>query len=407
MTLFAGETEVYAMAEFKVLPEEIPALAAVGLPLDCSFHSWDERYHTFIVPVTAYDIKLLHQNRISFKIVVENAAEFYEKRALADKDNAEKVAREYQQRTEMKLGTFGGAYSPQEIMDTLDSLYAKYGKEKNLITQKQSIGKSVEGKDIYFVKISDNASADEGEKEPRALYTGLIHAREPGGMMAIFYFMYYLLENYEKDARVKNIVDNRELYFILNANPDGYMSNYKTNPNGGGMNRKNKNSVDLNRNFGPKDYWDYPNNGSSTSPSSQTYRGTAPFSEAETKALSNFVAGKKFRTTLNYHTYSNLLIYPWGIKDQVAHDMFKTMATEMTKINKYRAGTAPGLLYPVRGVSDDWFYKAEGVFAMTPEVGGYSDGFWPSPSRYFPLAQENLEANLLLAEYAGQVPFSK
>jgi hypothetical protein len=37
---------------------------------------------------------------------------------------------------------------------------------------------------------------------------------------------------------------------------------------------------------------------------------------------------------------------------------------------------------------------------MTPEVGSRSDGFWPRANRIFPLAQENLESNLLLAEYA-------
>lgn len=73
----------------------------------------------------------------------------------------------------------------------------------------------------------------------------------------------------------------------------------------------------------------------------------------------------------------------------------------MTRVNNYKVGTAEGLLYPVRGGTDDWFFYACGVFAMTPEVGGRNDGFWPAKSRIFQLAHENLEANLLLAEYAG------
>ena len=308
--------------------------------------------------------------------------------------------------TEMELGTMGGAYKMEEVEETLDKLYTKYGSKK-LITQKFSIGKSHEGRDIYVVKISDHADKDEGDKESQVLYTALTHAREPGGMMTLFYFMYYLLENYEKgDQRVRNIVENRELYFIPVANPDGYAYNQKNKPNGGGMHRKNRNGsgIDLNRNFGPQELWNYPNSGSSTSSSSDTYRGTAAFSEKETQVLRDFSLTKNFKTALNYHTYSNLLIYPWGIKNEVADPFFKTMAIEMTRINGYRHGTAQGLLYAVRGVADDYFYKERGVFSMTPEAGGYSDGFWPTASRYWALAKENLEANLLLAEYAAQVP---
>jgi len=397
------EVAKYSMVDVKVAVDKIGELEKLGLPLDCCWRTYTKDYVIFSVPLQQSDIEALQRNRFAFSVTVDDAAKFYAER-LAN-DDMSKVE-EYRRTlaTEMKLGSMKGYYTIEEISQTLDALYAKYGSKK-LITQKKSIGKTVEGRDIYMVKISDNADKDEGDSEKQVLYTALTHAREPAGMMTVFYFMYYLLENYETNQRVRSIVDGKELYFVPVVNADGYAYNQKNSPNGGGMWRKNRqNKVDLNRNFGPREYWDYPNGGSSTSSSSDTYRGPSEFSENETAALRDFAMGKNFRTALNYHTYSNLLIYPWGIKDEVAHPMFKTMAIEMTKINGYRYGTAEGLLYAVRGGSDDFFYKVKNVFSLTPEAGGSSDGFWPSSSRIFPLAQENLEANLLLAEYADKVP---
>lgn len=392
----------YSMVEISMPQESLEQIYSLGLALDESLRVQTQNNFIFTVPVTAAELSLLQQAGISYRVTIEDLSAYYANRAAAeDTQKLETLRQTFG--TEMKYGTMGGFYKIEEAYQVMDALYQKYG-NKNLITQKQSIGTSFEGRPIYMVKISDNA--DNNEAEPQVLYTALTHAREPGGMMTVFYFMYYLLENYGTNQRVTSLVDNRELYFIPVVNPDGYAYNQKNSPTGGGMWRKNRNSkgsVDLNRNYGPYDLWNYPNNGSSTSSYSETYRGTAPFSEPETAAVRDFANAKNFRTALQYHTYSNLLIYPWGYKDSVAHATFRTMAIEMTKINGYRYGTAPELLYAVRGVSDDWFYQEKKTFSLTPEAGSGSDGFWPSQSRIFPLAQENLEANLLLAEYAGQV----
>ena len=68
--------------------------------------------------------------------------------------------------------------------------------------------------------------------------------------------MWYLLENYATNADIKATVDNTELFFVPCVNPDGYVYNQTTNPNGGGMWRKNRRNngtsfgVDINRNYG-------------------------------------------------------------------------------------------------------------------------------------------------------------
>jgi len=285
-------------------------------------------------------------------------------------------------------------------------------KYPNLISSKVSIGNTVENRPTYMVKISDNPDID--EQEPEILYTALIHAREPQSMMQMIYFMYYLLENYNTDPSVQYLVDNREMFFIPVLNPDGYEYNRSTNPSGGGMWRKNRKNnggsygIDLNRNFGPYAYWNAPNGGSSTVPSSDTYRGTAPFSEPETANLRDFLATRYFKNALNYHTYSNLLIYPYGALEMETPDSatFREFARDMTAYNGHEYGTDQQTVgYSTRGNSDDYFYDGDTVlnhgkiFAMTPEVG--STGFWPSQSEIFPLAIENLMPNIYYAYVAG------
>ncbi len=398
----SAETPEYSIVDLKVSIKDMPAFYQLGLSVDeCEIIQGNEYWLYRGVIVNSWELEQLKNSRFAFQIVAEDAQLFYANRYTQKELELANLHRETLG-TQMKLGSMGGFYKLEEVLSTLDELKQQYG-AKGLITQKFSIGKSFEGRDIYAIKISDNANTDEGE--PQVLYTALTHAREPQGMMTIFYFIYYLLENYDTNSRVRNIVDNHEIYIVPVVNPDGYYANQKNSPNGGGMRRKNcnGNGIDLNRNFGPTELWDYPNSGSSTSSYSETYRGTAAFSEKETAVLRDFVVSKKIKTCINYHTYSNIFIYPWGYKDEIAHPMFVTMAKEMTKINGYRYGTAQGLLYAVRGDSDSWFYKIPGVFAVTIEIGSSSDGFWPKSTRIFPLAEENLESNLRLAEFADEV----
>jgi len=166
--------------------------------------------------------------------------------------------------------------------------------------------------------------------------------------------------------------------------------------------------VDLNRNYGPYAYWNAPNGGSSTTPSSDTYRGTAPFSEPETNNIKNFLATRKFKNALNYHTYGDLLVFPYGALEHETPDsmIFREYAIDMTAYNGYTYGTDMQTVgYSTRGNSDDYFYDGDivlnsgKIIAMTPEVG--TTGFWPSQTEIFPLAIANVLPNLYYAWVAG------
>jgi carboxypeptidase T len=309
------------------------------------------------------------------------------------------------------LGTCGGFLTIDAMLAQIDQMRSLY---PNLITVKQLVSDTIvtcEGRPMYYVKISDNP--DVAENEPQVLYTGMHHAREPIGMQHLMYYMWYLLENYESNPDVKNVVDNTEMFFIPVVNIDGYTYNITTSPSGGGMWRKNRRNsgsgnfgIDINRNYGYM--WGYDDEGSSPDPSSEIYRGTEPFSEPETRMVKYFCESHDFQIAINYHSYAGLLLYAWGYSPDPSPDdaLMNAYASAMTAESNYTYGPGNTTIYPTNGGSDDWMYgeqttKAK-ILANTPEIGNGGDGFWPVQNRIIPLCQENMLTSLMAAKLVGK-----
>jgi carboxypeptidase T len=369
--------------------------------------------------LSSQQISSLDKAGIKYEIVIDDLTSYYQKRIV--EDTAAIVQKKSQSCFDMidyatpsnfSLGSMGGVYTFTEMLAELDNMRTLF---PDLITAKQPVDtvNSIEGRPIYYVKISDNPDID--ENEPEVLYTALIHAREGTGMQQLIFYMYYLLENYSTNSDIKNLVDNTELYFVPCNNPDGYVYNEMTYPGGGGMWRKNQRDngdgsfgIDLNRNFGYM--WGYDDNGSSPIPSDETYRGFTAFSEPETRAIRNFCNMHEFKIALNHHTYSNEIVYPWGyIGSLYTNDslLFEKYAGLLTKENYFAYGTANETVgYLTNGTSDDWMYGEQSakpkIIAMTPESGGPDDGFWPVPSRIPEICKANVGMNLMAAYLVGK-----
>lgn len=307
------------------------------------------------------------------------------------------------------LGSMGGFFTVSEIywhLDNMATLFPTLVKPRCAI---DSNNLTYQGRMVYWTKISDNAAVD--ENEPEMLYSAAHHAREPAGVSQLIMYMYYLLENYSGNSEVQYIVNNTELYFVPLVNPDGYNHNATIAPNGGGMWRKNRidhmdgnYGVDLNRNYSFN--WGYDDFGSSPNNYDDTYRGTSPASEAEVQNMETLCANHTFRIALNYHTYSNLLICPWGYQastytpDVLTYEAWGDL---LTKDNHYAFGTADQTVhYVTNGSSDDWMYGEQGIkpkiMAMTPEAGDQQDGFWPPSNRIEDICKLNIPMDLYAAK---------
>ena len=299
----------------------------------------------------------------------------------------------------------GGYKTLSEVYAALDEIIADHS---DIVSAKVDIGLSLESRTMWAVKVSDNPEID--EDEPEILYTAAIHAREVITPEVLLYFMNHLTDNYGSDAEATYLVDNREMWFILVVNPDGYYHNEVIAPGGGGMWRKNRRNngdgtygVDLNRNWGYK--WGYNDGGSSPDGSSEVYRGTGPFSEPESQNVSNFIAAHEFVIVVDYHSYTNLILWPWGYNSSATPDeaIFRALGDSMHVYNGY----TPGILGGINGCTSDWEYGEQTVknkcYAFLFEVGNSDDGFWPELYRIPQLVSENLQPNLILAQFADDV----
>ncbi len=314
----------------------------------------------------------------------------------------------YQSRNPLNLD-MGGFPTFLEIMEAMDYLYNTY---PQFVSARWSIGLSVEGRDLWVFKISDNVGSD--EDEPEVFYNALTHAREPASATWLLYFAEWLCQNYGSNSTATDIVNNRELFFLPVFNPDGYEYNRQTNPDGSGMWRKNRRDngdgtfgVDLNRNWGHM--WGYDDNGSSPDPGDDLYRGTAPFSEPETQVVRDFIISRNFSFIVNGHTYGNQWLYPWGYDFIYTsdHDLFRMIGDSVTILTGYVHGTPWELLHNrwTNGAADDWMYGERTekplILSSAPETGGNFDGFWPAPSRIPELNEEMLPIGIYMAQIAG------
>ena len=298
-------------------------------------------------------------------------------------------------------GSMGGYYTFAEIVGVVDQLQASY---PNLVSPKVSVGQTVQGRDIWMFKVSDNVAVDEAEPEMRI--DAMHHAREPQGMQTTIYFVSYLLEAYGTDPIATYLVNEREIYVLPCVNPDGYEFNRSQAPGGGGLWRKNRRSngggsfgVDLNRNYP----FQWAVAGSSSNPSSETYHGPSASSEPETTAMVQYFGTRSFSTALSVHTFSDLWLSPWGYVPQYPPDWSEIQEIGDLAVTEtgYPHGPAAIVLYEAAGTTLDYDYGANGTYSWTPEIGSDSDGFWPAQNRILPLAEDNRMAFARTALAAG------
>lgn len=291
-----------------------------------------------------------------------------------------------------------------EMLAALQNLAAAYPH----LTQLRSIGQSHEGRDIWALRISDRPAETEAEEKGILIFAN-IHAREHLTLEQALYLAQDLLANYGQEGEATNLVDHRDIWIIPNLNPDGAeydISQWRSSPPYWRKNRRvNGNGVfgvDLNRNFGYK--WGCCG-GSSGVPSSDLYRGPAPFSEPETQALRDLARSLPHLTiSVSLHTWGEWVLYPYGYTraelpaDMQAADMdiFKVMSTRMAVLNGYKVAQA-GRFYSssvIDGDSDDWLYGELGIYAVTWELypPTSNPGFYPPASAIPAQTQRNRAA---------------
>jgi len=251
------------------------------------------------------------------------------------------------------------------------SLAATYPNMTELI----NIGTSYEGRSLLAVRVFSPDST--GDKRAIWIDAG-IHAREWITTATINYILGHLLSDYHNDTDIRTILASSDIYVLPMFNPDGYDYSWETDRMWRKTRSPNQGSrcygTDANRNWD----WHWDGSGSSTNPCADDYRGSAPFSEIETKTVSNFLASiPNLVGYINFHSYSQLWMYPWGYTYLAPSD--KTTMDECAKTSvqaleavygtKYDYGQISTTIYIASGNTCDWTYgELDVIFSMAVEL---------------------------------------
>ncbi|MHA7814330.1 MAG: M14 family zinc carboxypeptidase [Phycisphaerales bacterium] len=272
------------------------------------------------------------------------------------------------------------------------------------------VGQTWEGRDMFSVTISGPDSAENPREERPALFIfSTVHAREWIAPMTTSYIASRLASDYDTDPHVKMLLDNARVVIVPVGNPDGYLYTWSNERYWRNTRRDNGDGtfgVNINRNWAYQ--WGYE--GASPNTSNTNYRGTHPFSEPETRALRDIALGlgDKLVAHIDYHSYSQLVMWPFGYASHVVtpepwesalEHIGTCMSNEiMDSTGAFYVPQQSVNLYPAAGNSQDWFFGALSSVSMLVELRPSHPDFSPPPNQIRPCAQENYAAFKVMIE---------
>lgn len=268
-------------------------------------------------------------------------------------------------------------YSPEKIETKLKDLHSKYPK----LTRLEEIGKSIRGKSIYALLLSDTPDKDDPKaaEKPAVLFDGMHHAREVMSPEIPMDVAETLLAEYSADsAEAKSWLSQFKIWIVpmLNVDGNGIVWSgdlwWRKNAHADGQNVY---GVDINRNYPYK--WGACN-GSSSSNNRDDYRGPSAGSEPETQAIAALAQNERPIIAASYHSFSELVLYPYGCDGEftIEKDLFSTIGKELADLvpsdsnpqQPYTPGTPWDLLYSVDGDSIGYLYGQFGTLAFVFEI---------------------------------------
>ncbi|WP_209641437.1 M14 family zinc carboxypeptidase [Kibdelosporangium banguiense] len=274
---------------------------------------------------------------------------------------------------------------------------------------------TVEGRDVVGVEIATDVD-NIADGKPVNVTMGVHHAREWPASEHAIEWAYELVNGYQKDPAIKSLVGRTRNIVVPIVNADGFSISREAEPKGDfsrfdyEMKRKNCRADDSPPNLrsgvckanpGGRDRGTDPNRnyagfwggaGAGVTWSSETFRGSAPFSEPETRNIREIVSKRQVTNLITLHTYGNLVLRPPGVADVRApleEPVVKALGDKMASRNGYDSIPSWGL-YDTTGTTEDWSYWATGGFGFTFEIN--TAGFHPAYE------------NAVVAEYTGVAP---
>ncbi|XP_040857848.1 carboxypeptidase A4, partial [Ochotona curzoniae] len=309
--------------------------------------------------------------------------------ALLDDEDEEMQHNEGQERNGSHFN-YGAYHSLEAIYHEMDNIASDF---PDLVSRVQ-IGCSFERRPMYVLKFSTG-----GEQQRPAVWLNAgIHSREWVSQATAIWTARKIVSDYQKDPALGAILEKMDIFLLPVANPDGYVYTQTRNR----MWRKTRSlnpgslcvGTDPNRNWNAS----FAGQGTSANPCSEVYHGPHANSEVEVKSVVDFIQNHgNFKCFIDLHSYSQLLMYPYGYTitkapdaeelDEVARRAAKALAS--LSGTEYQVGPTCTTVYPASGSSIDWAYDNGIKYAFTFELrdtGHY--GFLLPANQIIPTAEE-------------------
>ena len=279
-----------------------------------------------------------------------------------------------------------GRDSYRVLANYYDELAALADQHPGLVRRVVLSKQSIEGRDLVGVEIASNVNrTDDGR--PVAAFFGLHHAREWASGEVNMEFATEIASKYGTDERITSLLDRVRVFVFPVVNPDGFVVSRGEDPGAPSgedpMHRRNcrpatpeeaeepcvdRNPVDLNRNYGAG----WGGRGASNSNTSDSFRGTAPFSEPESQAVHEFSQRHQIMHVQSTHNIVGQVLRQPGFQDYGAlspdESIMKPLGDQMAEATDYDSLLGYEL-YDVHGATEDWNYIAQGAMGYTIELG--------------------------------------
>ncbi|MCY4644780.1 MAG: M14 family metallopeptidase [Bacteriovoracales bacterium] len=293
-----------------------------------------------------------------------------------------------------------------EVLRVIDDLVEEYPH----IVESFSLGTTVEGRMIPLIRITHRDNRPMNFFVPGILFIGSHHAREHLSTEVPLLLAQHLADSYDSDPTIRKLIETRDIYIAPVLNIDGKLYDIKGKKykrwrkNRAVIEHSKARGVDLNRNYS----YGWGTGGSSKNPGSDVYMGPKPFSEPETEAIKNFIeTAPHIRILLSYHTYGELILYPWGgSKNNIGgrdQKIFEKMAWDMSQWNGYTPMKSSDL-YIASGDTCDWAYGVHQIYCFTFELSPrgrfFGGGFYPGEKIIDAVFRENIGPALYLMDYS-------
>uniref|UniRef100_A0A8C8SP77 Carboxypeptidase A2 n=1 Tax=Pelusios castaneus TaxID=367368 RepID=A0A8C8SP77_9SAUR len=341
----------------------------------------------------------LESHHIDYAILVKDL------QVAVDEEREEMVSNQRRERSSSDFN-YAAYHSLEDIYTALDSLAAAYPS----LVSKQKIGETYEKRPMYILKFSTG-----GTNRPAIWLDAGIHSREWVTQATALWTAKKIASEYGNDPSITSLLNTMDIFLLVVTNPDGYAFTHTNNR----MWRKTRSKISGSLCIGvdPNRNWDagFGGPGASNNPCSDSYHGPRANSEVEVQSVVDFIKSHgKIKAFLTLHSYSQLLMFPFGYKctnpadynelNTVGNDAASALASLYG--TKYTVGPICATIYQASGGSIDWSYDYGIKYSFAFELrdtGRY--GFLLPASQIIPTAEETWRGLMKIMEHVRDHPY--